>query len=146
MSDDALFSAFLASLGVTVVILVTAIVLARQHKVRAHIGAVAGFVVSLLVTLAFAEWLGQRFDFESTPRAIHLTFAFSTSAALVAPLVTGFRRWRGTGSLEVHRRCVMVFVALVACAVGTGVWMFSSRRPAEPRPASAGASGEARPG
>jgi hypothetical protein len=147
MSDDALFAAFWSSLALTVVILVAAIVLAKMHRVTSHIGAVAAFVASLLVTLVFAERLGQRFDFDATPRTIHLSFAFTTAGALLAPLVTGFRRWRGTGSLAAHKLCVGVFLVLVGCAVSTGVWMFSTRHPPEPRASSAGTgSGEGRPG
>lgn len=47
------------------------------------------------VVLVFAEALGRRLVFDSTIEHIHLPFAFSGAAALLGPLTTGFRRWRG---------------------------------------------------
>lgn len=134
MSEAALFGSFYAALAVTVLTLAAALVLAHRHHVRGHIGAVVAFVLSLLVTLLFAEALGQRFDFAETPRNIHLALAVATAGFLLAPLVTGVQHWRGRMTRRMHSRLAVAFLALTVSSVATGVWMLSTRTP-KARPA-----------
>lgn len=134
MSDTALFGSFYGGLGVTVLALGVALVLAHKHDARGHIKAVVAFLAALLVTLYFAEQLGRRYEFASTPKTIHLTLALTTSAFLPVPLVTGVQHWRGKLSRQVHSRLAMVFLALTASSMVTGIWMISTRTP-KPEPA-----------
>lgn len=134
MSDAALFGSFFGALGVTVVALVVALVLAHKHDARGHIKAVVAFLLALLVTLYFAESLGRRYDFADTPKKIHLTLAFTTAGFLLVPLVTGFQHWRGRMSRQVHSRVAMAFLVLTVSSVATGVWMLTTRTP-KPQPA-----------
>ncbi len=129
MSDAALFGCFYAGLGVTVLTLVVALVLAHRHDARGHVKAVVAFLVALLVTLYFAESVGRRYDFADTPKKIHLTLAFTTAGFLVVPLVTGIQHWRGRMSRQLHSRLAMVFLVLTVSSVATGVWMLSTRTP-----------------
>lgn len=129
MSDAALFGCFFGALGVTVVALVVALVLAHKHDARGHIKAVVGFLVALLVTLVFAETLGRRYDFAETPKKIHLALAFTTAGFLLVPLVTGIQHWRGRMSRQAHSRVAMAFLALTVSSLVTGVWMLSTGTP-----------------
>jgi hypothetical protein len=138
MSDQQLIVGLFASLAVTVVALVATLWTAHKHLVAAHIKAVIAFVVLLLVTLFFAESLGQRFDFEPTPMRIHLTLAYLTTAALLGPLVTGVQHWRGKLRRATHVWVVRAFLAILVPTLATGFWMFTERRPKPPGPAAPG--------
>ena len=122
---------FFASLGTSVALLVAVFVTAKLHKVKAHIACVAVMVVALLVTLGFAETLGQRYVFDSLSYWVHLPLAVTATGTLLAPLITGFRHWRGQGSVKAHKIAVGVWVTLVLLALGTGIWMLSAATPKE---------------
>lgn len=135
MSDQQLIVGLFASLAATVVALVATLVTAHKHLVTAHIRSVVAFVVLLLVTLFFAESLGEVFDFAEPAKAIHLPLAYLTTAALLGPLVTGVQHWRGKLGRMTHVWVVRLFLAILAPTLATGFWMFTERTP-KPRAAS----------
>ncbi len=117
------------SMSVTVVTLVGAIGLAIAHRPQAHIAGIATFLVSFLITLYFAETFGRHYTFDSTAQTIHFVFAFSSTPGTVVPLVTGYRHWKGVGTLKVHRMVARIWFTAVLASLGTGVWMLTTKVP-----------------
>ncbi len=86
------------SLGVTVAVLAATIYAGRKGNFKAHISLVGLFLVVFLVTVYFAEALGEHFDFVGHPHIshpIHLTFAILGGLGALAALGTGVLHWRG---------------------------------------------------
>jgi hypothetical protein len=52
--------------------------------------------------------------------------AIAGALSALGPVVTGFRRWRGSGSLRAHRIAIVIFLALFVGATTTGVIMLST--------------------
>jgi hypothetical protein len=129
MSNDTLLEAFFAVLGVTVLVLATAMILGWKRSIRAHVAAIVGFVVSFAATVVLAEMIGRRFTFDKTIEHIHLPLAFTGTALLALPLVTGWRRLKAKGSLRAHRIAIVVFLTVFLAAAGTGLGMLTTRTP-----------------
>ena len=117
------------SLGITVVILVTAMWLDHKHKTKPHIAMICVFLPCFLVTVGFADALGLRYDFPTAPLAIHLTLAITASLGTLAPLITGSLHWRG-GEKRVrrvtHRNIALGWFGLVVLALLTGGYMLTT--------------------
>lgn len=135
MTNAQLVGGLFGSLGATVVALGAALLFAHKHDAKKHIVAILVFVALLLVTIFFAERVGHRYDFASTPKTIHLTFAFSATLCLLAPMITGFQHWRGRMARGTHVLAARVFLVLTVAAIGTGFWMLSTAT--DPAPAVA---------
>ena len=129
MTTEQLFVGFVSALGVSVAVLVAAMVCAHKKMVRAHVGLVGGFLVTFLVTLGFAEVLGRRYTFAEPIYTIHMGLAIFTTLALGVPLVTGVRHWYGKGGRGVHTRSVGVWLVCLVLALVTGVWMLYTATP-----------------
>ena len=129
MTTEALSTGFLVSYALTGAALGAVIALGWKRAIRGHLAAIGAFAVGFLVVLYFAENLGRRYAFEPTIERVHLSFAFTATAALVGPLVTGFRRWYGKGSLRAHRIAIVTFLALFVGASATGFMMYASGKP-----------------
>lgn len=126
MTTDQLLIGFFVSLTLVVVFLVGAIVLAKLHKVKGHLAGIGAMLVALVATLVFAETLGRRYTFDSLSYRVHMPIAFLAAGTLLAPLITGYRHWKGKGSLGAHKKAFGVWFTLVVLALGTGGWMLSS--------------------
>lgn len=135
MSTATIQALFFGSYALTGVALASALILGRKRAIRGHITSVIAFVVGFLVVLVWAEMLGHRLAFDPTIEHIHLPFAFAGAASLLGPLVTGFRRWKGKGSLRAHHLAVGTFLVLFVIATGTGIAMLSTGKPREPETA-----------
>lgn len=126
MTNAQLVGALFGSLGATVVALGAALFFAHKHDARKHIIGICVFVGLLLVTIFFAERVGVRYDFASTPRKIHLALALSATVCLFVPLFTGVQHWRGRMTRGAHVVAARVFLVLTVAAIGTGFWMLST--------------------
>src|SRR5262245_37476634 len=120
MTQDPFVQGFFASFGVAGVVLAVALVLGRTRRIRAHMVAVALFVVLFFVTIGFAEAVGRRYDFDPGARIVHLPIAIAGGLSMLGPIATGWRRWRGRGSLRAHHAAIAIFLLLFAAATGTG--------------------------
>lgn len=122
---------FFSSLVVSVLLLGGVLLTAKLHRVKAHITTVCVMVVTLVITIVCAELLGQRYTYEDLSYWIHLPLAISATLTLAAPLLTGFRHWKGPSAqtLKAHKVSVGVWVSLVLLALGTGIWMFVGATP-----------------
>lgn len=116
---------FAAFLGLTILLLVAVVLTGRAAVRRLHVFLVGTTVVSLGVTIVFAEALGDLYDLEAagaiTP--IHLTLAKVTTLAYLLPLVTGLRTWRRPDFRRWHARAAYAVLALTVATAVTGTWM-----------------------
>lgn len=119
----------LGAYSATGVALFTAMWLGHKSHIKAHMVGIALFLVGFLVTLSFAERTGTFYRFDPQRQSIHMPFAYGATGLALAPLVTGFRRWRGSGSLFAHRAAVVVWMIFFLGASGTGVFMLLSKTP-----------------
>ena len=96
-----------------------------------HLVLVVLAVLSLGVTVYYAEQLGDLYDLESagTITPVHLTIAKLATLALLAPLATGVMSWRNVVHLRKHRLAVFLFLGLVVLALATGTWMILASTP-----------------
>jgi hypothetical protein len=129
VSLEQLHVGFFTALGMSVVLLVATFVTAKLHKVKAHIATVGVLLVALVTTIYFAGAMGPHYVFEPTSRGIHLPLAFLATAALIAPLATGFLHWRGRVGVKAHKIAVGVWGVALVLALGTGGWMLSAATP-----------------
>ncbi len=116
---------FLLSLAATLALLAGVVVTGLRAKRRQHIPLVVCAVLSLGVTIYFAERLGEIYDLSTagwiTP--VHLMLAVVTTLAYLLPIATGiatlcrpaFRPW--------HRRAAILVLTLTALTAATGTWM-----------------------
>ena len=120
----------LGSYAVTGVLLFTAMFFGHKKRVKSHIAMIGLFLVGFVITLYFAETLGRvYFNFEEQRKKIHLPLAYVATGATLLPLATGWRKWRGSGSLFAHRAAIFGFLAPFVLASATGVWMLLSKTP-----------------
>jgi multisubunit Na+/H+ antiporter MnhB subunit len=107
--------------------LLLALVLATglRAKRRVHIPAVVAMVISLGITIYFAEKLGEQYDVRSagliTP--IHLTLAKITTVGYLAPIATGIMTLRDPRRRKLHGRIAFVLVGMTLLTTGTGLAM-----------------------
>jgi hypothetical protein len=105
------------------------LVFGRTRRIRAHVTSVVAFVALFGLTIGLAEAVGRRYTFDPTRQGVHLPIAFAGGLATFAPLVTGWRRLRGRGSLGAHRAAIALFLALFVAATATGVAMMMTGTP-----------------
>jgi type IV secretory pathway VirB2 component (pilin) len=129
MTDDPLVWALWVSLALTTVSLVQVLRFGRAGRVPAHLRAVGLFLVLFVIAVGFAETVGRRYRFDRTLELIHLPIAITGALAVFGPLVTGWRRWRGRGSLRAHRIAIVIFLVLFVAATATGVLMIRTGVP-----------------
>ena len=116
---------FPASLMLTVALLAGVAITGLKAKRKIHLRLVASALLSLAVTIYFAERLGKVFDLSTagniTP--IHLFIAKLTTLCYVAPLFTGFKTLRDPSWRKKHRICAFSIIALTLVTAGTGLMM-----------------------
>jgi hypothetical protein len=115
-----------ASLTATVVIIGIALVLAHQHRAKAHIAFIGLFLLAFLVTLYFAETLGRRYTFDHISYPIHMSIAIFTAGFTLAPLITGTLHYKGKAERKTHMWVSRAWGVCLVLALVTGGWMISN--------------------
>jgi hypothetical protein len=137
------FSAFLV---LTVLLLAGVVATGLKARRRLHIPLVALTLVSLVLTIVFAERLGREYDLASAGviKPIHLTLAKVTTLAYLLPLATGVRTIFRPTARAWHRRFAFLVLGMTVLTLVTGALMITL---AEPLPARALETGalDARP-
>ncbi len=102
----------------------------RAHA-DAHFVAVTGAVLSLGITIYFAEKLGESFDLEAAGRIkdVHLFMAKSAVFAYLLPLITGPLTIRNPLWLPWHRRVAYLVLLFTVATAVTGTWMLLLAEP-----------------
>ena len=117
--------AFPSFLGLTVLLLGVVLFSGLKGRLRLHLPAVALAMVSLGLTVYFAEKLGERYDLKAagviTP--IHLTLAKVTTVAYLLPVVTGILTLRNRSYKRLHFRVAVGVLALTVPTLVTGCVM-----------------------
>lgn len=116
---------FVLFLALTLALLGGVVVTGLRARRRVHLVLVASAVVSLGVTIFYAERLGELYDLEAagaiTP--IHLAIAKVTTLAYLAPIATGIATIRNPAWRDWHRRAAYTVLALTVLTAVTGTWM-----------------------
>ena len=116
---------FVLFLAITLVFLGGVVFTGFKARRRAHIPLVFCAVVSLGITIYYAEQLGTLYDLESAGSVypIHLFFAKTTTASYLVPLILGPLTIRDRKWLDLHRRVafVVLFLTVVTAATGTAM-------------------------
>ena len=88
-------------------------------------------VISLGITIYFAERLGELYDLESAGRItpIHLMLAKITVGAYLLPVVTGLWTIKDARRRKLHGKIAYLVLALTVATAVTGVMMISSSTP-----------------
>lgn len=125
------FEGFVAFLSLTVVLLVAVVVTGFTARLRAHLTLVACTVVSLGVTIWYAEQLGKQYNLAAAGviMPVHLALAKIATVSYLAPLASGFATLRNRGRKKLHLRLALTTVALTVLAAGTGAWMLAAAEP-----------------
>lgn len=123
-----LFPVFLV---LTVLLLGGAVVTGLRGRVRLHLATVAVTVVSLVLTIWFAERLGELYDLDSAGaiKDVHLALAKIATFAYVAPIASGVMTLRDRRHKRLHFRFAMIVLALTVAAAVTGTWMLLAATP-----------------
>jgi len=122
---------FLLFLVITLVFLSVAVVTGLKASRKRHFVAVAGAVISLLITIYWAERLGTLYDLDEagfmTP--LHLTVAKATSVAYLLPVITGLRTIKNSEGRKFHGRIAFGVLILTVFTAVTGVLMVLMSEP-----------------
>ncbi len=123
---------FVLFLVLTVSLLGVVVVTGRTGRRRAHLATVITTVLSLGITIWFAEQLGELYDLESagwiTP--VHLLIAKITVFAYLPPIITGWLTFRGRQGLrKIHARFAYLVLLLTVLTAVTGTAMILSADP-----------------
>ncbi len=129
MSADQTLIAFFVAYAFTGVALFSGMWAGHKAKVKTHLLLIGVFLVGFAVTIYFADATGGFFKFEERRVSIHMPCAYTATGATLLPIVTGFRKWRGGGSLLAHRAAILLFLLPFVAASATGIWMLLSRTP-----------------
>jgi hypothetical protein len=112
---------FVTFLVVTLIFLGCAVVTGLKARRKAHLPA----VLSLVVTIYYAEKLGDLYDLKAagfmTP--LHLTLAKITTLAYLAPVITGVKTLKNPSSRKLHGRVAFFVLLMTVLTAVTGTSM-----------------------
>jgi len=125
------FEGFVVFLVVTVLLLVATVATGLTARLRAHLVLVAVTVLSLGVTIWFAEQLGLEYDLTAAGaiKDVHLSLAKLATLSYLGPLASGFATLRDRAHKKLHLRIALVTVVLTVLAAATGAWMLALAEP-----------------
>ena len=125
---------FLLSLAVTLVILGGVVYTGKRAMRPRHLVLVARTVASLVVTIVFAERLGEHYDLESAGRLypFHLAVAKTAVALYLLPIASGIATIRNARYRKLHGRLAYLSILFT---VGTAISGTAMLLAAEPLPA-----------
>ncbi len=116
---------FLLFLVITLAFLGGVVFTGFRAKRPIHLTLVVFAVLSLGITIYFAERLGELYDLETAGMIypVHLFFAKTTTAAYLLPVLSGIATIRNPVRKNLHRRIAFLILALTVVTAVTGTWM-----------------------
>ncbi len=122
---------FLVFLAVTLILLALVVMTGKASKRAKHLTLVVATVISLGITIYYAERLGKEYDFSGaeTIYGVHLFFAKAAVLAYLLPVFTGIKVIRGSLSRHTHGRVAYAVIGLTVITAVTGVWMILAAEP-----------------
>ncbi len=116
---------FVLFLVVTLALLGCTVLTGLAARRKVHIPLAVSSLLALLITIYYAEKLGEQYDVETagmiTP--IHLTLAKITTALYALPVITGIMTIRKAQHLRWHRKIAFGVLGMTVITAGTGVAM-----------------------
>ncbi len=116
---------FVLFFGLTLLLLGGVVVTGKLARRRLHVTLVLSSLLSLGVTIYYAERLGELYDLDSagliTP--IHLTLAKLTVLCYLLPIGLGIATTRRRSLLPWHRRAAYFVLGATVLTTITGIWM-----------------------
>ena len=122
---------FLLFLGVTLTGLTGAVITGRAARRKAHFCWVAMAVVSLGLTIYFAEQLGKLYDLEAAGwiYPFHLLLAKVTTGSYLVVIGSGLATIRSSSRRKTHGRIAYSVLVLTVMPASTGTWMILAASP-----------------
>lgn len=108
------------------VVLLLSVAWTGLHAQRArHLRLVVLTVLSLGVTIVFAERLGKSYDLQAAGQIypVHLFLAKTATLSYLLPATTGVLTLRNARWRKLHGRIAWVVILLTVAAAVTGTWM-----------------------
>ena len=122
---------FIGFLVLTVGLLALVVLTGLKAKRKRHLTLVLFTVVSLAITIYWAEQLGEEYDLETagviTP--IHLWMAKFTVTAYLLPVVTGLMTIKNPKRRKLHGKVAFLVLAMTLATFATGLWMILASEP-----------------
>lgn len=116
---------FWCSFVATVLLLVAALFTGFLRRRRLHLWLGPLTMAMLAVTIVLTEELASAYEFPAEVKATHLMFAKAGGLLALPVILTGVWLWRDPRARLWHRVAVLLWLAIVLTATGTGLWMFS---------------------
>ena len=113
---------FLLFLAITLALLGGVVFTGLKARRKQHIPLALSAVVSLGITIYFAEQLGTLYDLEAAGRIypIHIFIAKTTTLAYLMPLILGPMTIKDRKWLPLHRKMAFLVLGLTVLTAATG--------------------------
>ena len=126
-----------ASVGFVVFIVITltcltgAVITGRAARRKQHLRIVTCAVISLIVTIYYAEQLGKQYDLEAAGwiYPFHLLIAKVSSASYLIVIASGYATIKNTARRKTHATVAYSVIALTVLTAVTGAWMVFAATP-----------------
>jgi hypothetical protein len=115
---------FWVAFVLTVILMGCALVTGHKRRRKIHLVVGPLTIVSLAVAIVLTEKLMRRYTFPADELAFHLIFAKAGGLLAIPVILSGIWLLRQERARVLHRIAVYVWLASVAIATGTGLWMF----------------------
>lgn len=122
---------FTASLLLTVLLLGGTLITGLEALRKRHLTLVALTVLSLALTIYWAEQLGRLYDLDAAGRIkpVHLALAKIATLSYLLPIGTGLATLKRPATRRLHRKAAFLAVGLTLAAFATGTWMMLAAEP-----------------
>ena len=122
---------FLLFLGITLSCLTGAVITGRAARRKIHLRVVTLTVISLAVTIYYAEQLGKLYDLEAAGwiYPFHLLIAKVTAASYLVVIASGFATLKNTARRKTHSSIAYSVISLTVLTAITGTWMILAATP-----------------
>lgn len=116
---------FWLALVATVLLLLAALWTGLRRRRAAHLWLGPLTMVALVAAIVLTEQLLRRYEFPPDALRTHLWFAKAGGLLALPVIATGLWLWRRERARRWHRAAVLVWLAAVLAATGTGLVMFA---------------------
>ncbi len=122
---------FLLFLGITLSCLTGAVITGKAARRKIHLRVVTLTVISLAVTIYYAEQLGKLYDLEAAGwiYPFHLLIAKVTAASYLVVIASGFATLKNTARRKTHSSIAYSVISLTVLTAITGTWMILAATP-----------------